>query len=79
MSEWLCKCTTAAASEDYGTDVEHVEILIQKFDAFLAAIEANEEKLTTIRDKAKGLVEGGHSGHPNPEKIKEKVGSDRIM
>ena len=76
MSEWLCKCTTAAASEDYGTDVEHVEILIQKFDAFLAAIEANEEKLTTTRDKAKGLVEGGH---PNPEKIKEKVGSDRIM
>lgn len=70
MGEWLNDQMAIAASEDYGRDVEHVEILIQKFESFLSALAVNEEKLTNVKGKAKTLVD---DGHPEPERIKEKV------
>lgn len=73
VGEWLNEQMTIAASEDYGRDVEHVEILIQKFDSFLSALAVNEEKLTTMKTKAKTLVA---DGHPQPERIQEKVSGE---
>ncbi|KAK8731676.1 hypothetical protein OTU49_007418 [Cherax quadricarinatus] len=70
VSEWLNDQMAVAASEDYGRDVEHVEILIQKFESFLSALASNEEKLIGIKGKAKTLLE---DGHPEPARIKEKV------
>lgn len=70
VGEWLNEQMTVAASEDYGRDVEHVEILIQKFESFLTALSVNEEKLTIIKEKAKNLID---DGHPEPAKIQEKV------
>lgn len=68
--EWLNRQMAVAASEDYGRDVEHVEILIQKFESFLTVLTVCEEKITVTKTKAKTLIDGGH---PEPERIKEKV------
>lgn len=38
--DWINEQITVAASEDYGRDVEHVEILIQKFESFLSTLNA---------------------------------------
>lgn len=70
VAEWLNEQMTVAASEDYGRDVEHVEILIQKFDSFLTVLAASEEKLTTVKTKAKVLLD---DKHPEPAKIQNKV------
>lgn len=70
VGEWLNEQMVMAASEDYGRDVEHVEILIQKFESFLSVLAANEEKLTTVKAKAKVLLDDGHS---EPAKIQNKV------
>lgn len=73
MAEWLNEQMTVAASEDYGRDVEHVEILIQKFDSFLTVLAASEEKLTIVKTKAKVLLD---DKHPEPAKIQSKVTID---
>lgn len=70
VGEWLNEQMVVAASEDYGRDVEHVEILIQKFESFLSVLAANEEKLTIVKGKAKLLLDDGHS---EPAKIQNKV------
>lgn len=70
VGEWLNDQMAVAASEDYGRDVEHVEILIQKFDTFLAVLASNEEKLTTVKAKAKALLD---DKHPEPIRIQNKV------
>ncbi|XP_045137790.1 spectrin beta chain, non-erythrocytic 1-like isoform X9 [Portunus trituberculatus] len=70
VAEWLNEQMTVAASEDYGRDVEHVEILIQKFDSFLTVLAASEEKLITVKAKAKVLLD---EKHPEPAKIQNKV------
>ncbi|KAK7068041.1 Spectrin beta chain, non-erythrocytic 5, partial [Halocaridina rubra] len=70
VGEWLNEQMAIAASEDYGRDVEHVEILIQKFESFYSSLNINEEKLTVIKEKAKMLLD---EKHPEPERIREKV------
>ncbi|XP_050686605.1 spectrin alpha chain-like [Eriocheir sinensis] len=70
VGEWLNDQMAVAASEDYGRDVEHVEILIQKFDTFLTILASNEEKLITVKAKAKTLLD---DGHPEPIRIQNKV------
>ena len=40
VADWINEQITVAASEDYGRDVEHVEILIQKFESFLSTLNA---------------------------------------
>ena len=70
VMEWLGEQTAIAASEDYGQDVEHVEILIQKFDSFMASLTANENKVENIKQVAKELVQ---DKHPQPDKINDKV------
>jgi hypothetical protein len=42
--EWISEQMSAAASEEYGLDVEHVDTLQQAFDYFLAQL--NGETLT---------------------------------
>lgn len=70
VGEWLNEQMVVAASEDYGRDVEHVEILIQKFETFLSVLASNEEKLTTVKTKAKVLLD---DKHPEPTRIQNKV------
>ena len=63
--EWIGDQTTVAASEDYGRDVEHVELLIQIFDNFLAALTTSEGRVSAVLDEGQKLIEEN-----NPEKGK---------
>ena len=59
-----------AASEDYGRDVEHIELLIQKFESFLTSLATNDHKVAGIRTEAEKLLE---DKHPDPDRIRSKV------
>ncbi|XP_011150755.1 spectrin alpha chain isoform X3 [Harpegnathos saltator] len=63
--EWIGDQTTVAASEDYGRDVEHVELLIQIFDNFLAGLTTSEGRVSAVLDAGQRLIEQN-----NPEKSK---------
>ncbi|KAK2588759.1 hypothetical protein KPH14_001641 [Odynerus spinipes] len=63
--EWIGDQTTVAASEDYGRDVEHVELLIQIFDNFLAGLTTSESRISAVLDAGQKLIERN-----NPEKSK---------
>ena len=49
------------ASEEMGKDLEHVEVLSNKFDEFNKDLTANESRLSNIATMAGEMVQGGHS------------------
>lgn len=70
VGEWIHEQNTISASEEYGKDVEHVEILIQKFENFLSNLNASENRVKKVCKSAEMLVK---EGHPEPEKIQYKA------
>ncbi|XP_014213231.1 spectrin beta chain, non-erythrocytic 1 isoform X2 [Copidosoma floridanum] len=68
--EWIGDQTTIAASEDYGADVEHVELLIQMFDNFLSSLISSENRMTGIIDAGQKLIE---EKNPESSKIHMKI------
>jgi spectrin beta len=47
-TEWINSQMVTAASEDYGKDVGHVEMLIKSFDSFMSTVAASEERMTRV-------------------------------
>ncbi|XP_033210984.1 spectrin beta chain, non-erythrocytic 1 isoform X3 [Belonocnema kinseyi] len=68
--EWIGDQTTVAASEDYGRDVEHVELLIQIFDNFLAGLSTSESRVINVIDAGQRLIE---EKNPESSKIHRKI------
>ena len=56
VADWINEQMAVAASEDYGRDVEHVEILIQKFEAFLSTLNASHDRIEVLKANAAALV-----------------------
>ncbi|CAG2161762.1 unnamed protein product, partial [Oppiella nova] len=54
---WIREQMIIACSEDYGQDVEHVELLIQRFDNFIINLNSNEERIISLRSSAEELEE----------------------
>ena len=54
---WIRDQMIVACSEDYGQDVEHVELLIQRFDNFIINLNSNEDRINSLRASAEGLQE----------------------
>ncbi|XP_053397817.1 spectrin alpha chain, non-erythrocytic 1-like isoform X2 [Mercenaria mercenaria] len=67
VSIWITDMGVIAASEDYGQDLEHVEILQQKFDDFQHELTASEDRVTNLHGKAASMIEASHYE-------KEKIG-----
>jgi len=55
--------TAVAASEDYGRDVEHVELLIQTFDSFLSSLAASKGRVTYCISTGQALIADGNPEH----------------
>ena len=55
-----------AASEDYGHDVEQVELLIQTFDSFLSCLAASGGHVTSCISMGQALIT---EGNPEREQI----------
>lgn len=53
VNEWMRDQTSKADVEEYGADLEHVELLIQAFDTFHASILNSEPRIQQC-------VENGH-------------------
>jgi len=62
--------TAVAASEDYGRDVEHVELLIQKFDSFISSLAASGGRVSSCISTGHALIA---EGNPERERIQAKL------
>jgi len=76
VAEWIQDQTALAASEDYGSDVEHVEQLIKKFDAFIASLNAAETRVQSCVARGQSLIE---ANHPEKDRIKEKLKETKAL
>lgn len=70
VADWINEQMAMAASEDYGRDVEHVEILIQKFESFLSTLNASQDRIELLKTAAQTLMEDSKI---DPLKIRAKV------
>jgi spectrin beta len=70
VAEWMGDQTAVAASEDYGRDVEHVELLIQAFDSFLLSLAASGGRVTSCISTGRTLIA---EGNPERERIQAKL------
>lgn len=68
--EWIGDQTTVAASEDYGRDVEHVELLIQIFENFLAGLTTSESRVLMTIEAGEKLID---EMNPEVSKIRKKI------
>ncbi|XP_035899186.1 spectrin beta chain, non-erythrocytic 1 isoform X2 [Anopheles stephensi] len=69
LQEWIELQMTTAGSEEYGTDVEHVEQLTAQFESFVSNLNANESRVTGCVAKGEALL---NDGNPNKDTIKAK-------
>lgn len=69
-ANWISDKSVIAGSEDYGTDLEHVEVLQQKFEDFMHELSTNEERVTRLVSKGDAML---NSGHFEAEKIRKRT------
>ncbi|XP_058824690.1 spectrin beta chain, non-erythrocytic 1 isoform X6 [Topomyia yanbarensis] len=69
LQEWIEMQMTTAGSEEYGTDVEHVEQLTAQFESFVSNLNSNEGRVSACVAKGKALL---NEGNPNKDIIKGK-------
>ncbi|KAK3093468.1 hypothetical protein FSP39_016126 [Pinctada imbricata] len=73
VAEWIQEKVTIASSEDYGQDLEHVEVLQQKFEDFLHELDTSEERITNITTMAKAMTEDNHFESEAIKKRSEEI------
>ncbi|XP_054271663.1 spectrin alpha chain, non-erythrocytic 1 isoform X2 [Macrosteles quadrilineatus] len=76
VAEWIGDQTAVAASEDYGRDVEHVELLIQAFDTFLSSLSGNEGRVLSCIQSGHTLVS---EGSPQSQLIQLKLAETKQL
>merc|ERR1719427_1178791 len=59
--EWINTQMAVAASEDYGKDVSHVEMLIKTFDSFMQTITSSEERIARVSELSAKLIKDKNS------------------
>ncbi|XP_050085218.1 spectrin beta chain, non-erythrocytic 5 isoform X3 [Anopheles aquasalis] len=69
LQEWIELQMTTAGSEEYGTDVEHVEQLTVQFESFVSNLNSNEPRVMASVAKGESLL---NEGNPNRDTIKAK-------
>uniref|UniRef100_A0AAG5CRA5 Spectrin beta chain n=1 Tax=Anopheles atroparvus TaxID=41427 RepID=A0AAG5CRA5_ANOAO len=69
LQEWIEVQMTTAGSEEYGTDVEHVEQLTAQFESFVSNLNSNESRVLACITKGESLLA---EGNPNRDTIKAK-------
>ncbi|XP_066903176.1 spectrin beta chain, erythrocytic isoform X2 [Halyomorpha halys] len=70
VAEWISDQTAVAASEDYGRDVEHVELLIQRFENVLSGLSSSEGRVTNCLQSGQALIA---EGNPESQRIAKKM------
>ncbi|XP_055956724.1 spectrin beta chain, non-erythrocytic 2 isoform X1 [Patella vulgata] len=73
VSDWIEDKSVIAGSEDYGQDLEHIEILQQKFEDFIHDLNSKEDRVTKVVTMGKTMIDNNHF-----EKTKIQKRSDEI-
>ncbi|XP_078000869.1 spectrin beta chain, non-erythrocytic 5-like isoform X3 [Glandiceps talaboti] len=58
---WMKEKETIASSEDYGKDLEHVEILQKKFEDFAQDLDSNESRIIGVNEMGSAMIQEGHN------------------
>ena len=66
LEHWINDKEALASAEEPSKDLDHVEMLMKKFEDFQKDIETNEARLEHIDDLAQEMLD---AGHPDAEEI----------
>ncbi len=69
---WLKDQELIAASQDFGTDLEHAEVLLKKFNEFMHDVEKNSSRIMKIDEQAQSLCENKYTPNQFIDQIDEK-------
>ncbi|CAD5123350.1 DgyrCDS11708 [Dimorphilus gyrociliatus] len=73
VESWLTERIAVASSTDCGDDLEHVELLQQRHDAFNRDLESGEERITNVNTMAKSLSKDEPSYKAKTDEMCEHV------
>nr|XP_022333961.1 spectrin alpha chain, non-erythrocytic 1-like isoform X4 [Crassostrea virginica] len=60
VTNWMADKMVVASSEDYGQDLEHVEVLQQKFEDFLHDLNSSEDRVISVTAMATEMIDNKH-------------------
>ena len=61
LRDWMFDTEKVVDSEDCGTDLEHAQMLLNKFEDFALDLVSSEDRVVAINNLGQELVEVGHS------------------
>ncbi|KHN88357.1 Spectrin alpha chain [Toxocara canis] len=70
---WIRDKEAFVTAEDFGVDLEHVEVLQRKFEEFLKELGNHHYRITEVNQAADKLIEEGHTEHETIYKKKDEV------
>jgi spectrin beta len=71
-ANWFKDQQVVAASQDFGTDLEHAETLLKKFNEFASDLNKNTNRIRTIDAMAQQLCENKYTPSSHIESIDDK-------
>lgn len=69
---WFKDQQVVAASQDFGTDLEHAETLLKKFNEFISDLNKNSNRIRKIDEMAQQLCENKYTPNSHIESIDDK-------
>ena len=66
LEHWINDKEALASAEEASKDLDHVEMLMKKFEDFQKDIETNEARLEHIDDLVQEMID---AGHPDADEI----------
>lgn len=66
---WINDKETFVTSDEFGQDLEHVEVLQKKFDEFQKDLQNHEDRVNDINEQADKLIE---EQHPEEEAVRKR-------
>ncbi|PVD22109.1 hypothetical protein C0Q70_17913 [Pomacea canaliculata] len=66
---WIADKEAFVTSDEFGQDLEHVEVLQKKFDEFQKDLQNHEDKVSEVNSLAEKLIT---DGHPEEDTIRQK-------
>lgn len=61
LHDWMNDIGKVVDSEDCGTDLEHAQMLLAKFEDFVRDVVSSEDRVISLHDMAQEVIEAGHS------------------
>ncbi|XP_037079574.1 spectrin alpha chain-like [Pollicipes pollicipes] len=70
---WIHDKEAFVTSDDFGTDLEHVEVLQRKFDEFQKDLTSQEYRVTEVTQLADKLIADQHPDHETIQTRREEM------